>query len=172
MNFTLCFSLAEAKDTYSSVEQKEFSDQELGFGLAVLTENTIQSTSALTGWLGLGNDQALQFYFGLPSTSPFQLGIGAHYKKTIAKDNFVGFHLGGGIGLGSSSNITVTATTPVTGTQTSFFINLTGIAGIHFQFPDFQKALFNIDAGPTFQLGSGRSNLSISILSLSVVYLL
>lgn len=160
-------SLAEDTKIYKTITTEESTTKKVydhfGLGITLLNDTMLPSTSSLTATLGFGNRDALVIHFGIPGSSPLQFAVGGVYKHTIHQEEMTGFHVGAGLAMGMATSVTNTATS-------DFFATIIGVAGIHFQFKELPKILFNLDAGPSLMVGSGRNNFRVGVLSLGVSY--
>jgi hypothetical protein len=94
---------------------------------------------------------AIQFLAGINNAGTsrgFGFGVGGIYKRTLFGGENGGFHLGGGLGLGTfATNASV-----IDGaTSTDFAMNIPLIAGVHFKVPNTGIA-FHFDGGTVFGL--------------------
>lgn len=99
------------------------------------------------------NDRSnLQFYVGIPTINPFLVGGGAKFQYTVTGDNYKGFHVGGGLGLGATG----------TAVARTFFINIVPTVGLHFEIVD--NVLINLDGSLAFKLyTAGATNFDMSL---------
>ena len=139
-------------------------EQTYPWGLGVATAPMITETpTAVTLWLGFDDQKAIQAYFGIDSTTPFNFGAGAVYKRVIAGNLAGGLHIGGGAGFGSR------------GPDEKFFIRLTGVAGLHFEMPGIHNVFVQADVGPSLLISSAHNNFQVGafspLLGLSLIYM-
>ncbi|HLE01097.1 MAG TPA: hypothetical protein VJB59_12610 [Bdellovibrionota bacterium] len=144
------------------------------------------SATSLAGILELDSQNLIHGYFSLPSTSPFQFSLAGLYKHNVAGSSSVGLHIGGGLGLGSTSegvaaaNAAAAAAAALGGvaapatSDTAFFFQLMGVAGIHLPFPGVSNMMIHFDAGPALHIQSNLNDFGIgafgSLLGASVFY--
>ncbi len=160
-------SAPESAETYSN--DKSFA---LGYStIALPFQDGFGSITGLCKWDRL---DAIQTFLTIPRTSPFNIAASVLYKRTVLESEGAGFHLGGGLGLGSANG----------GTGGNFIMNMSAIAGFHFPVPGASQIMVHIDGGPNFTLyniGSGaasttQTNFQMTPLSpalgLSIVYIL
>jgi len=139
-----------------------------GFGVSTLhnTSPTGFSTS-LTGILEINDLNMIQFTLNFPSVSPFQMGFGGYFKRTLSGNENTGFHLGGGL----------TMNVVNAGLGSTFGLGIPVIVGLHTTIAD--HVAFHFDAGPavaltfpaggtTFDLAAGAMS---ALLGASVVYM-
>lgn len=138
------------------------------FGLGVASAgNFTGGTSSLTALLRLSSEDAIQFHFTLPSTSPFQITAGGIFKHDVAESQNAAFHVGGGLALGALSG----------GAGGSGFALAVGpIAGVNFHFSDIPRVHLHVDGGAMFSTVDGSTSFAVGALSgvlgLSVLYML
>jgi hypothetical protein len=126
----------------------------------------VLGTSAVTGLFNLSSGDMIQVLFAVPSTvGDLSLGVGGVYKHSISEHQGAGFHLGGGLALGTIAG--------------DFAISMAAIAGLRFSVPGTSAIQIHLDGGPSFSLIStspnSQSSFAISALStalgLSVFYI-
>lgn len=143
-----------------------FSDFGVGIASTPLTVNPVASglssftAASLSTWFTLAERHSLQTYFSIPSTSPFNFGVGTNYKFTLTGDQALGFHIGGGFGLGSTRNPNL-ASNPKD-PKNVFFFGFTALGGMHFKVPNLENLMVNFDAGPTFTVVDGNANFTLA----------
>lgn len=156
-------SKAVASET--TTEAHTHSSQQLGIGYQSQSFASPIDT-AVSVYLKLDTKNAIQGFFSVPTTSPFEFMVGGYFKHTLSESQNAGFHVGGGAGLGVLPSATI---------GTGFAFMLQPIAGVHFNFSDIPHVMFSIDGGPTFSVVDGNANFAIggisSLLGLSIVYL-
>jgi len=95
---------------------------------------------SLSALMMMGDKSALQFYLGIASITPaFTFGAGANFKHSIVGDAIKGFHIGGGVGMGTTASV--------------FFINFQPTLGMHFEIQE--NVMLNLDSGLSFFLIPG-----------------
>jgi hypothetical protein len=156
---------------HQSAPERDRSGGVLGVGFSTLTGAVPSATgaAALTATYELTDKDLVQALFSIPSTSPFQLGGAAFYKRTLFGNHETGFHAGAGFGLGAVNS----------GGVTAFAFNIAGLAGFHFSIPGLSQVRFHLDGGPSFNFqgtsfgSSSQFQLSAlsSALGASVVYI-
>ena len=113
---------------------------------AVMTNGGIGGS--ITGILHFTSLDALQLLAGISQTNGgFGFGVGGLYKRTVLGNESAGFHIGGGLGLGTVGGLGAAAN----GSSTSFAMNIAALAGVHFDVPGTQVAI-HLDGGPVFSL--------------------
>jgi hypothetical protein len=139
----------------------------IGFGFAT-SQNVTGTDTALTLWFGLSGANAIQAYFVIPSTNPFQVMVAGIIKHSVAEAGPAGFHIGGGFGIGGLER-------SVRAAGNGVVLTVNGVAGFRFPVPGASNILVNLDGGPSFQLFDSDANFEINALSpglgASVVYL-
>ncbi len=138
--------------------------------------STIQSTipgssAALTSIYDLTRADALQGFFSIPNTSPFNIGFALFYKRTVAQSRGAGFHIGGGLGLASINGESIQGP--------AFAMTLSALAGFHFELPGISHVNVHLDGGPTFVLINTSPNTTTNFqvgalspaLGASIVYI-
>jgi hypothetical protein len=104
---------------------------------------------SLTAIIHVTNLDMIQILAGVTgTTSGFGFGVGGQYKRTVLGNQSAGFHLGGGIGLGTAAGAG-----GVNGSSTNFAMDIVALVGAHFDVPGTQIA-FHLDGGPVFALVS------------------
>lgn len=118
----------------------------MNFGLGVSSIDPIGGAGgSLTGILAFTQLDALQILASIPGTAgSFRFGVGGIYKRTIVGNQGAGLHLGGGLGLGST-------TSAAAGGDTDFAMNILGNIGVHYA-PGGSDIVFHLDGGPVFGL--------------------
>ena len=159
---TVQFAFAAPASTPAQTETSSGSGlQNIGIGASFESERLVRSDTALTLFMPLTQKGALQVYFAIPGTEPtFTIGTAALYKHTVYGHRTLGFHLGGGVGLGGTG----------VSNETKFFAHILGNMGFHFAFPQFDRILFSVDAGPTLEIVDGDANFAIDVTSISAVF--
>lgn len=132
--------------------------QDFGIGAIFESERSMGFSRGVSMTFGAGEKGAIQTYFSIPTTSPFNFGMGGNYKYTLTGMQTMGMHVGGGIGLGSSNS----------GNGGKFFFMFNGIAGIHFALPGTKDVLFHVDAGPSFLINDGAFSFHAEVLQIGV----
>lgn len=134
-----------------------------GAGFVIVGDQLFSSNSALSATFGVNDSSWIQAYFSVPSGNPLQYAIGGAYKISLDEAENVGFHFGPALTAGWS-------TQGSSGASNDFFLNVIGIAGIHFHFTDIPKLVFSMEGGPVLHIGSGRSNLTVTFLGVGATY--
>ncbi len=161
---------AQPKVSYGKFDRIKYSrsqtqgprSKQMGLGISSGSTSVVYLDAAPSLWLNMGRRQALQIYMGVKQTSPgLTFGVGGTYKYTLSGNAHSGLHVGGGLGLGTVID--------------SFFVNFSGVGGIHMFIPGLDHILFNFDAGLTLSVIGGKVQFFASgfspILGLSVHYL-
>ncbi|MGE0616477.1 MAG: hypothetical protein AB7P04_12655 [Bacteriovoracia bacterium] len=145
---------AEKKGSSTTSSMESFrSSSSAPWGLGLTT--TLNGMSGISGWIPFGEGmQGLQLGFGIQTTSPFTFALGAAYKSTLAGTRQTGFHIGGGIALGTGGN-------GLGGTQ--FNIGISGILGVHYS--PVEAFQMSFDAGPTVTIAGGSASFGMGALS-------
>jgi hypothetical protein len=158
-------SFVSESPTYSSGGSSSFA---LGFSTGFLaTSNNVLGTHSLAALVGLHNGDMIDLRFSLPSTSPFNFGLGALYKHVINQHGGAGFHIGGGFGIGDVSTQAVNGAGNVVSTG-NFALAFSGIIGFHFELPGVSAVSIHFDGGPSFTLitsSPSQTNFGINPLS-------
>lgn len=156
---------AESRDKSPSIRVSDEGGTEFSVGYSAILRATGADSSG-TLLMRLTPVDALQFHLSVPSTSPFQFTVVSQYKRTITQSQNAGFHIGGGLGLGSLR----------VGVENGFALSVNGLAGIHFRLADAPKVQFHVDGGPVLSVIDGDANFTIGALSgllgLSIIYTL
>jgi hypothetical protein len=154
-----------------------FSTTSKRVGLGFTTAGPLTSGGNIpgfSGWFELSGADSLQAVFGIGSTDPFQFGLGGYFRHRVAGNENAGFHLGGGLLLGTVGNTVTVA--GVTGSNTDFYIAISPLAGFQFNVPTLSNIFMSVDGGLNFVIVDGNFNLSATSLSpalgLSIHYLL
>lgn len=151
----------DAISVSQSVESRSSGAGKFGLGFSEYSGFSGFSNN-IAGYLKLTDTQALQFNLGLTTSGAFSFTGGAIYKHTIASSQNAGFHVGGGLTIGTL--------------QSSFALSVAGVAGLHFRLADAPHVMFSFDGGPTFTVVGGASNFNLTALSgllgASVIYML
>lgn len=174
---------SSAAPSRSSHSASSGGETEIGIGYTTLAE-TGSPSGAASIWIDLNEKQSIQGILGFGTSSPFAFSVGGFYRMSVLGSRAAGFHVGGGIDLGtaaaSAASISTSITAAVSGASTStsgsaFFINIRPLAGFHFQLPNLDHVAFSIDGGPTFAINDGNFQFSMgpggSLLGLSVHYM-
>jgi hypothetical protein len=157
--FTSIGGLAEARDKnvhkgshsddnsieYSQSAESSYnmsSETHYGLGFSTIQNSLPGGAAALTGIVEFERVNAVQAFFSIPTTTPFNIAGVVLYKRTIVTSKGAGFHLGGGFGLASVNQ----------GYGASFLMNLTAVAGFHFEMPGIPHVLVHLDGGPSLNL--------------------
>lgn len=131
-------------------------------GLASATNTVKGANPALSFMIPLSEMGGLQGYFNIASSSPFNFGLGAHYKHSVLGDLRKGMHLGAGLGMGTFASGVST---------TDFYLNINFLGGFHFHIID--RILISADGGLTIATGGG-TQVSLGALSalwgISILY--
>lgn len=147
----------------------------LGFASAY---NLTASSTALTGWIGLTPKFGIQPLLSIGSTSPFNFSVGGIGKYTVAQRGAAGFHLGGGLSVGSIHKGTtqggILFGNSGIPTKSGFNMGLAALAGVHYELPNTSLVL-HFDGGANFGLADGDSDFNLgtvgSLLGASIIYL-
>ncbi|MDZ4661850.1 MAG: hypothetical protein SGJ18_09565 [Pseudomonadota bacterium] len=120
--------------TTSSSTDSDSDSNDAGFALGYSSNAAalFYDSPGLTGLFPIGDNGAIQAYFALYDSDPNTYGIGAIYKYTISGNQSSGFHVGGGLGLGTWS-------------KDKSYMHIIGDAGIHFSIK--KHVLVHIDGG-------------------------
>ncbi len=129
--------MAQGKYTYGSKTTSSSSDSdsnETGIAAGYSSNAAVlyHDTPGLTALFPIGDAGAIQAYFALYDSDPNTYGLGAIYKHTISGNQSTGFHVGGGLGLG-------------TWMQDRSYMHIIGNAGIHFSVK--RHVMVHIDGG-------------------------
>ncbi len=143
-------------------------DHALGVGLTTYAGN------AFSAWYQLDAANSVQGLFSIATTSPFTFSVGGIYRHTLKGDRHNGFHLGGGVILGTTPGTATLVGGTVT-TSTNFIANISPTIGVHFTLPHLDSMLFSLDGGPQFIINGGtfrfQANAYSGLLGLSAHYL-
>ncbi len=142
-------------------------DSTMAAGLASNSQLLYTSQTALTGLFSVGEKSSAQAFLIVSGSDPMTYGIGGLYKYTVSGTKRLGFHVGGGLGLGDYAE------------DRSFF-RISGVAGFHFRVR--KRILFHVDGGLTLSRddalvdGGDDSNQTTitgqsSIFGLSIMYM-
>jgi hypothetical protein len=114
---------------------------------------TGSSTSpAVSSLFTLGDIAALQFYVGIPTINPFNVGGGVNFKYSVVGDNSKGFHIGGGIAVGAAGG----------SLARTVFINVVPNFGLHFEI--VERVLVSFDTSLAFNIRTASaSNLELTL---------
>ena len=138
---------APAHRTYAA-ESTSHSNTRVGFGFATYggTGAGIGMAHALSFWIDLNQQLSVQPFLGVTSSSPFNFGVGATLRYTIRGNHTEGFHLGGGVNLGTLGGTAV-------GGGSTFFLNIFPVAGFHFSLGNALSNLqLSFDGGPVLAI--------------------
>jgi hypothetical protein len=127
-------------------------------GLGLTTLNMIGTSPAFSAWMELNPSDSVQGFVGIPSTSPFQFGVGGGYRHIISGTQATGLHVGGGLNFGT---IQQRANEP-------FFFAISALAGLHFGLPNLKEIGASLDGGANFTVIDGNFNFSLTGLSPSL----
>jgi hypothetical protein len=163
---------ASTSETYYS----SHSDIHYGLGFAS-AYNLTASDTALTGWIGLSPKFGIQPLVSIGSTSPFNFSIGALGKYTVAQHGAGGFHLGGGLSVGSIHKGT-TGGGILFGNSGSmksgFNMGLSALAGLHYEIQN-TNIMLHFDGGANFGLADGDTDFNLAtvggLLGASIIYM-
>ncbi len=89
--------------------------------------------------------------FAVQNTSPFTFNIGGLYKHKLSHGGNSGFHVGGGLGLGTVAS--------------TFGFSVAGVAGIHYNLPGTTDLVLHVDAGPVLTIIDGSATFALSPFS-------
>lgn len=120
----------------SSDSDSSSGDYTFGVGYASNAAALYSDRPGITGIFAIGNDGAIQAFFAMYDSDPNTYGMGAIYKHNIGGSRTSGFHVGGGLGLGTFAE--------VAGQKKSYF-HIIGNAGIHFAIK--KQIIIHIDGG-------------------------
>jgi hypothetical protein len=152
--------------TSQSAPDRVSSGGSVTWGLGVSSVNTVPfpgNVGSLTAIFHLTTEDAIQVLLSIPSTQgSFKFGAGGLYKRTVAGSQAAGFHLGGGVALGTNG---------------SFAASFIGVAGIHYT-PSGTNLAFHFDGGPALTIqdtnGGSSTNFAVgqysNVLGASVLY--
>jgi hypothetical protein len=139
----------------------------LGFTTAGVLTIPGANTTALSGWFELSPSTSLQTTFGIAGTSPFQFGVGGYFRSRVSGNESAGFHVGGGLNLGSFSQGAV---------GTDFYVVISPLAGMHFNVPSISNIFLTLDGGVNFRIIGGNFDVAVQntspALGLSIHYIL
>jgi hypothetical protein len=131
------------------------------WGLGVATYSYTGLGSSVSAMIDMDGVNMIQPMFTITTSSPFSFDVGAMYKRKLSHGGNSGFHLGGGLGLGTNASL--------------FTIAFGGVAGIHYNLPGTTDLVLHLDAGPVFRITDGNFNFSMSAFSAffggSIVYM-
>ncbi len=167
--FTLCaLNMAAASIIHAAPSGLGGSFEKTGIGFSTL--GVPGDGGSLSGWLQFSERHSLQVIAAIGSTGPvFEFETGGLYRYTLTGNQATGFHVGGGVLLGTFGTLNATG-----GTESAFFIGFGPLAGIHFQIPGLNSIGLSLDGGANFLIADGELNFSIknltSALGLSVHY--
>jgi hypothetical protein len=163
-------------ETHVETYAETRSETRYGLGLAS-AYNLTASDAALTGWIGLTPKFGIQPLLSIGSTSPFNISAGALAKYTVAQHGAGGFHLGGGMSLGSIHDRPRNGGLlfgNVSGTKSGFNMALTALAGVHYEMPNTNIVL-HFDGGANFGLADGDTDFNLGavggLLGASIIYI-
>jgi hypothetical protein len=165
----------------ASVSASGYSHYDTQWGLGFASAyNVTSSNTALTGWIGLSPKFGIQPLLSVGSTSPFNFAAGALGKYTIVQQGAGGFHLGGGLTLGSvhvgsTGGGTLFGNSAAIGAKTGFSMGLTALAGVHYQLPN-TSIMLHFDGGANFGLIDGDTDFNLGstiggLLGASIIYM-
>lgn len=169
-------TVAESQTHYTVATTQSETRYGLGFASAY---NLTASSTALTGWIGLTPKFGIQPLLSIGSTSPFNFSVGGIGKYTIAQRGAGGFHLGGGLSVGSihkgaSTNSGSLFGNSGTASKSGFNMGLAALAGVHYELPNTSLVL-HFDGGANFGLADGDTDFNLgtvgSLLGASIIYL-
>jgi hypothetical protein len=163
---TLEYSQSAPESTYTTSRATRFA-----VGFSTISSTIPGATAAITGVVDFDRYNALQAFFSIPQTSPFNIGGAVLYKRTISESRGAGFHVGGGLGLANVNGGGLGGA--------AFALNLSAVGGFHFEMPGISHVMVHLDGGPTFNLintsPSTTTNFQVGALSpalgASVVYI-
>ena len=153
---------SKVRTSKAQAERYQTAFPQYGLGIASVNGFIPVSTlgTSLSGLIAFSRDFTVQAYLTMGSTSPFTFGAGGIAKYTVSGSNYSGFHVGGGV---------------VLGTTGVFFASIPFVAGAHFAIPSLRNLMFSFDAGPRILIQNSTVNFSIdslsSVLGLSVHYM-
>jgi hypothetical protein len=151
-------STRSSEESVSTRSESSPSMSDKRWGLGFQTFNSFGgSNTALSAIFDVSPNGTLQPFFTIGSTSPFNFGMGAFYRHTLAGGHNLGFHAGGGLGFGS-----VNAGGLAGG---KFFLVFNGMGGFHFTVPEVRNVVITLDGGPILQIVDGNTDFSIRGLS-------
>ncbi len=158
-------SYESPSSSYSSMDHK------WGLGVATFLPGAlIPGTGALTGWIGITPEFGIEPLVDISGTNSFQFAVGALAKYTVVNVGAAGFHIGGGLTLGSVNSLK-----PTTLNAHDFLFGLTGLMGVHFTIPGTSNIVAAFDGGPMLNITGGTANFILEPLSVlagfSVMYL-
>ncbi len=144
------------------------------WGAGVSTYSAAAIGPSAVAMIDMDGVNMIQLMFSVQSTSSFQFDVGGLYKHKLTHGGNSGFHVGGGVGLGTAgSTTTVTGTTVTTGSDFTFAI--AGVAGIHYNLPGTTDLILHLDAGPILTINNGNAQFQITplsaILGATIVYM-
>lgn len=141
--------MAQGKYSYgsktTSSSDSDSSSGDMGFAVGYSSNSAVlySDRPGFTGLFPIGDSGAVQAYFALYDSDPNTYGIGAIYKHTISGNQSNGFHVGGGLGLG-------------TWMQDKSYMHIIGNAGMHFSLK--KQIHVHIDGGLTIKSDEQAGN--------------
>lgn len=133
-----------------------------GLGFATGAIGGTATNTALSGWIDFGEKFSIQPVAAIGTTrQTFQFGAGAFFRATMHGNQNNGFHVGGGLTLGTLR--LADKTTGVIGSE--FYTTINGLVGFHFILPHTEHIGMSFDGGPALEIVNGDSNFSLQALS-------
>lgn len=116
----------------SSSSDSDSSDMGFAFGYASNAAALYHNEPGLTGMFPVGDKGAVQIFFALYDSDPNTYGLAGIYKYTLSGNQSSGFHVGGGLGIGSWM-------------EDRSYMHIIGDAGFHFTLK--KQVVLHIDGG-------------------------
>ena len=119
-----------------SEQRKKWSsrDSSTAVGIASNSQLLYHTETSITALFDIGKKAGIQAFLVVPSSDPMTYGLGAQYKYTISGGKSLGFHVGGGLGIGDFA-------------KDRSFLRIMGVAGLHFKIR--KRILIHADTGLT-----------------------
>lgn len=139
---TLAFTLQSFGAPRTTAASSGTSDMKIGAGFSTFGGTApTNSSNAASVILGFGGIHNLQFNLAFASSSPFNFGTALLYRATVHGTNEGGFHVGGGMQLGT------------TGAASAFTFSLFPLGGFHFGLGGLaSNVTLAFDMGPVFTI--------------------
>lgn len=145
----------ETSAVTTSDSHMNWHSQEWAFGYSSIGLGPFATSGAATLALQLNHTDTVYGLVAIPSTSPFSIFADVRFKHTILGTQHLGFHLGGGVGLGSINS--------------TFALMFEGLAGIHMTVMD--RVVLAFDGGPSFSLITTSPNSTSNFMIGTAPYL-
>lgn len=136
-----------------------------GFGIGMASFSSLGNvTGAAFPGLSLAIDTSnsgmIQAMVGITTVTPFAFGFGAEYKHLVSGTKAGGFHLGGGLALGTTGPAGVA----------NFFMNFNALAGLQFVLPNVNNIQFDFDMGFQAGFNAATATAVLALGGMSAVY--